>query len=343
MTITNDIKYVGVNDKKVDLFEGQYVVPNGMSYNSYIILDEKIAVLDSVDKNFGPEWISNIKSQLKGKSPNYLVVHHMEMDHSANIKLFTETFPKAKIVASKLPSWAENMSIVFPAKISLEQCSSEATALYKASLVSGESLVDLTGGFGVDCSFLSKNFTSVDYLEQNEELCQIAEHNFKALGLNIKVNNAESVEFLKKMPAVDCIYIDPARRDVKGKKTADLSLCSPNLLEIRDTLLEKCNTLLIKLSPMFDISSALEVFPECKQVHVVSVKNECKELLLILGREEKENIPIRTVNFHGDAAQERPRSGPFPGPGQGGAEVRFEHALQFPDRYSKTQVNRRRP
>ncbi len=187
-----------------------------------------------------------------------------------------------KIIANKLPSWAENMSILFPVKISLEQCSSEATAIYKAGLVGGESLVDLTGGFGVDCSFLSRNFTSVDYVEQNEELCQIAEHNFAALGLNIRVNNAESVSFLADMPSVDCIYIDPARRNVKGKKTADLSLCSPNLLEIRDTLLKKCNTLLIKLSPMFDISSALEVFPECKQVHVVSVKNECKELLLLV-------------------------------------------------------------
>ena len=187
-----------------------------------------------------------------------------------------------KAMATKLPSWAENMSILFPVKISLEQCSSEATALYKASLVSGESMVDLTGGFGVDCSFLSKKFSKVDYVEQNTELCEIAEHNFRVLGLNIKVNNAESVEFLKAMPAVSCIYIDPARRDVKGKKTADLSLCSPNLLEIRDVLLEKCDTLLIKLSPMFDISSALEVFPECRQVHVVSVKNECKELLLLV-------------------------------------------------------------
>lgn len=100
--ISNNIKFVGVNDHNIDLFEGQFIVPNGMSYNSYIILDEKIAVLDSVDKNFGSEWISNIKSQLNGKNPDYLVVHHMEMDHSANIKLFTETFPEAKIVASKL-------------------------------------------------------------------------------------------------------------------------------------------------------------------------------------------------------------------------------------------------
>ena len=101
-TISENIKFVGVNDHQIDLFEGQYLVPNGISYNSYIILDEKIAVLDSVDGDFGTEWISNIKKELNGKQPDYLIVHHMEMDHSANIKLFTETFPEAKIVASKL-------------------------------------------------------------------------------------------------------------------------------------------------------------------------------------------------------------------------------------------------
>ena len=102
MKITNDIKYVGVNDHQIDLFEGQFIVPNGMSYNSYLILDEKIAVMDSVDANFGDQWIANIKNELAGKSPDYLVVHHMEMDHSANIKKFMETFPTAKIVSSKL-------------------------------------------------------------------------------------------------------------------------------------------------------------------------------------------------------------------------------------------------
>ena len=102
MQVTNDIKYVGVNDHEIDLFEGQFIVPNGMSYNSYIIMDEKIAVMDSVDANFGDQWIANIKNELAGKSPDYLVVHHMEMDHSANIKKFMETFPTAKIVSSKL-------------------------------------------------------------------------------------------------------------------------------------------------------------------------------------------------------------------------------------------------
>ena len=102
MKITNDIKYVGVNDHEIDLFEGQFIVPNGMSYNSYIIMDEKIAVMDSVDANFGDQWIANIKNELAGKSPDYLVVHHMEMDHSANIAKFMEVFPNAKIVSSKL-------------------------------------------------------------------------------------------------------------------------------------------------------------------------------------------------------------------------------------------------
>ncbi len=100
MTITNDIKYVGVNDRKVDLFEGQYVVPNGMSYNSYVIIDEKIAVMDSVDADFTDEWLENIKNTFGEKQPDYLVVQHMEPDHSANIANFINAYPSAKVVSS---------------------------------------------------------------------------------------------------------------------------------------------------------------------------------------------------------------------------------------------------
>ena len=100
MTITNDIRYIGVNDHQVDLFEGQYVVPNGMSYNSYVILDEKIAIMDTVDQNFGSEWLDKMASVLEGRKPDYLVVHHMEPDHSANIANFMKTFPEATIVSS---------------------------------------------------------------------------------------------------------------------------------------------------------------------------------------------------------------------------------------------------
>lgn len=106
MTICDDVKYVGVNDHEIDLFESQFKVPDGMSYNSYVILDDKIAVMDSVDENFGEQWLENIKNVLKndaeGRLPDYLIVHHMEMDHSANIKKFIENYPDAKIVASKM-------------------------------------------------------------------------------------------------------------------------------------------------------------------------------------------------------------------------------------------------
>ena len=100
MDITNDIKYIGVNDHDIDLFEGQYVVPKGMAYNSYVILDEKTAVMDTVDIHFGKQWIAELNAALDGKKPDYLVVQHMEPDHSANIKLFAENFPSAKIVSS---------------------------------------------------------------------------------------------------------------------------------------------------------------------------------------------------------------------------------------------------
>ena len=100
MTITKDIKYIGVNDHQVDLFEGQYVVPNGMAYNSYVILDDKIAVMDTVDQNFGEEWLSKLESALEGRKPDYLIVQHMEPDHSANIDVFLNRYPEATVVAS---------------------------------------------------------------------------------------------------------------------------------------------------------------------------------------------------------------------------------------------------
>ncbi len=101
MTVTNDIRYIGVNDHDIDLFEGQYIVPEGMAYNSYVILDEKIAVMDSVDARFGGEWLSNLEKELSGRKPDFLIVQHMEPDHSANIAKFAEKYPEAKIVASK--------------------------------------------------------------------------------------------------------------------------------------------------------------------------------------------------------------------------------------------------
>lgn len=104
MQITNDIKYIGVNDHDIDLFEGQYVVENGMAYNSYVIIDDKIAVMDTVDTHFEEEWLENLKDVLVGRTPDYLIVQHMEPDHSASIDAFVKAYPDAVIVASAPPS-----------------------------------------------------------------------------------------------------------------------------------------------------------------------------------------------------------------------------------------------
>ena len=102
MKITDTVKYIGVNDKNIDLFEGQYIVPNGMAYNSYVIIDEKIAVMDTVDINFTEEWLGNLEKALDGRKPDYLVVQHMEPDHSANIDVFLKKYPEAAVVSSAI-------------------------------------------------------------------------------------------------------------------------------------------------------------------------------------------------------------------------------------------------
>lgn len=116
MTVTNDIKYIGVNDHEIDLFEGQYIVPNGMAYNSYVIMDEKIAVMDTVDQNFTDEWFAKLETELAGRTPDYIVVQHMEPDHSANLANFMEKYPTATVVATAA---AFNMMKNFFGKIML--------------------------------------------------------------------------------------------------------------------------------------------------------------------------------------------------------------------------------
>lgn len=185
-----------------------------------------------------------------------------------------------RIAQEKIPTWYACKEVLYPVRLSMEQCSSEETARYKASLIQGESLVDLTGGLGVDCYFMSQAVQRATYVEQQTELCQLARHNFACLGSNIEVVNTCCQDYLPTMEAVDVIFIDPARRDNKGGKVALLADCTPNLLEIGDALLQKCKTLIVKLSPMIDIDSVLKVFPTTYAVHIVAVKNECKEVLV---------------------------------------------------------------
>jgi len=203
-----------------------------------------------------------------------------------------------KVAAEKVPSWADCEEILYPPHLSMEQCSSEATARYKATLVEGETFVDLTGGFGIDCAFVSGKFNRAGYVERNPELCQLAAHNFQVLGLNqIETHNADAREHLEAMDKVDCIYIDPARRDGHGGKTVAVADCEPNVAQLSPLLLQKADRVMIKLSPMLDISLALEALPDTAEVHIVSVGNECKELLFILKNEKTTDVRVTCINL----------------------------------------------
>lgn len=191
----------------------------------------------------------------------------------------------------KLPTFAQIEDWWYPVRISCEQCSSELTARYKAKLIdnilsSKKLFIDLTGGYGVDTFFISEHFERVHYVEQNEELCRIAAHNFAISRPNICVHNATAEEFLAEQTiensdaAYNLIYIDPARRDKNGEKVFRIEDCEPNVATLLPTIRDKANTIVIKLSPMLDITAALTSLGGRWDVHVIAVKNEVKEVLL---------------------------------------------------------------
>lgn len=197
----------------------------------------------------------------------------------------------------KIPSWSELEEIIYPPHLSMEQCSSEPTAAYKSTLVQGESFVDLTGGFGVDFSFIAKKFKQATMVERRAELCEIAQHNFPVLGIPYaEVVNGDGIDYLNQMSSVDVIFVDPARRDQQGRKTVSISDCEPNLLEILGQLRSKGKRILIKYSPMLDISLAVKELKEVESVHIVSVENECKELLFLLS-DNYEKTTYHCVNL----------------------------------------------
>lgn len=208
-----------------------------------------------------------------------------------------------RIAATKLPTWAAVEDIIYPVRLSMEQCSSEATARYKASLVEGEHLADLTGGFGIDCSYMAERFAHTTYIERNEELCRIAAHNFALLEKPITVLNADSEEALAELTPQDWIFIDPARRDRAGNKVVSLSDCEPDVCKLRTTLLQKATAVMVKCSPMLDIAQAVRELHTVSEIHVVSVGNECKELLLVLRGEGRADVPIHTINYQGSGVQ----------------------------------------
>ena len=183
----------------------------------------------------------------------------------------------------KLPSWAAVEGIVYPPHLNMEQCSSERTARYKAQIVGrGDIFVDLTGGFGIDFYWLSQGFQQRIYVEQNEALCTLADHNFRQLGHACMVKCSTAAAFLQTLTHADLIFLDPARRNEHGGRTYGIVDCTPNVLEMLPLLLQKSDRVLLKLSPMLDWQAAVTELQFVSEVHILSTDNECKELLLLL-------------------------------------------------------------
>ena len=202
----------------------------------------------------------------------------------------------------KLPSWAALDGILYPPHLNMEQCSSEQTARYKAGICSShpspKTLVDLTGGFGVDFAFMSEAFDEATYVERNSELFAISSANMKILAPKAKCLNEDGLEVLHRLDHVSMIFMDPARRDNHGARTYGISDCTPNVLEIKDELLQKADVVMLKLSPMLDWHKAISDLGEqyIKEVHIVSVQNECKELLIVMQQQPAEPPTVYCVN-----------------------------------------------
>ena len=215
-------------------------------------------------------------------------------DPEVDLTYALEQIAGRQMARTKIPSWAAVDSIVYPPHLSMEQCSSEQTARYKASIAGkGVLVVDLTAGFGVDMAFISQGFQRAVHVERQPALCAISSENYKRLGLqHIEVVCGDGVAYLHQMDHADLIYLDPARRDVHGGRTYGIADCTPNVLEILDEMVEKADRVLLKLSPMLDWRKAVEDLGKVNEVHIVSVDNECKELLLVLTKEVK---PLKVV------------------------------------------------
>lgn len=198
---------------------------------------------------------------------------------NVDLSLALRQIEARQLLRKKVPEWADNEQLLFPARVSIEQGSSEATARYKAQLLQGDTFADLTGGLGIDTYYLSQHFAKADYVEANADLCELARHNFNVLQTPIAVHNETAESFLAHCGTYDCLYLDPSRRDAHGRKTIAIADCAPNVADLQDLLLQKAHTVLIKLSPMLDISQALNALRHVKEVHIVAVANECKELV----------------------------------------------------------------
>ncbi|WP_162416229.1 THUMP-like domain-containing protein [Cyclobacterium roseum] len=228
------------------------------------------------------------------EDPAQLLLQHKEIP-GLDIKAAARQIAMRQKARHKLPAWAAHPSIIFPPALSMEQCSSEATGRYKCSLVQGKTMVDLTGGFGVDTFYLGEKMEQVTYVEQQEELVALARHNLPLLFSNQQISfvHQDALAFLLQTKDIfDWLYVDPARRGKSNQKLYQLKDLEPDVVSNWGLFQQKASSIMVKASPMLDIREACRELPGITQVHVLSVKNEVKELLLI---NDGSGQPLRIV------------------------------------------------
>jgi len=254
-------------------------------------------ILNTVNQNFINENLDSDSTSLLFKKPTL---------NKVTIKELVEQIEAKKKCKIKLQTWFNASQIYYPNKLNIEQTSSELTAKYKADLVSGNSLIDLTGGFGVDCYYFSNKIKNITHCEANKELSELVQHNFKQLGKSeITTIAGDSINYLKEQSKqYDWIYVDPSRRHETKGKVFFLKDCEPNVPKHLDLLFTYTDNILIKTAPLLDISVGLNELHAVKEVHVVAVNNEVKELLWLLSKNSEANNPvINTINFKNKASE----------------------------------------
>lgn len=237
-----------------------------------------------MNKNiFDPRVQQFLEEHIKGDI-HKIALSRSPFDNISSREL-AEQLDSRRRAEKKLPLWFNTSGIIFPPKLSIEQSSSELTAAYKSELIKGNKIIDLTGGFGVDTYFFSKKAKEVVHCEKSRELSILAGHNLSILGAeNIRFINADSIEFLKETEEIfDTLYIDPSRR-IESKKVFLLKDTEPDVVSNLALFLTKASRIIIKTSPLFDIQSGLNELSQVSAVHVVSVKNDCKELLWVIDK-----------------------------------------------------------
>lgn len=229
---------------------------------------------------------------------NQIALAKSAFEGVTSAELATQITAKKK-AEKKLPTWFKTADIYYPPVLSIEQTSSEITAKYKAKLAHGNSLIDVTGGFGIDTYYFSKSVVQVTHCEINNELSAIAAHNAKTLKANnIKFEATDGIAYLQNTGQhFDTIYVDPARRAEKGKVFM-LKDCSPDVVSILDKLITKSARIIIKTAPLLDISAGLSELKQVSEIHIVSVKNECKELLWVIDRDFNQDTRIIAVTLN---------------------------------------------